>query len=105
MIGPELMFAHQMDVYYEDPVLIIKTAWGGKALQEDFRPPSATGNTECTTKTTIRRVRDDRNCEVNFLIWLQRKLRFPGFVWFQGWNDGATDDFLNEYESNLFHLV
>ena len=29
-IGPELMFAHQLDDYYEDPVLIIKTAWGRK---------------------------------------------------------------------------
>ncbi|MCC6411893.1 MAG: T9SS type A sorting domain-containing protein, partial [Saprospiraceae bacterium] len=30
---------------------------------------------------------------------------FSGFVWFQGWNDGANDDFLNAYESNLYHLV
>ena len=43
LIGPELMFAHQLDTYYEDPVLIIKTAWGGLSLAEDFRPPSAGG--------------------------------------------------------------
>ena len=40
LIGTELMFAHQLDNYYEDPILIIKTAWGGKSLAEDFRPPS-----------------------------------------------------------------
>ena len=28
-----------------------------------------------------------------------------GFAWFQGWNDGASDAFLAEYESNLNHLV
>jgi hypothetical protein len=28
-----------------------------------------------------------------------------GFAWFQGWNDAASQDFLNEYESNLHHLV
>jgi hypothetical protein len=39
------MFAHQLDEYYEDPVLIIKTAWGGTSLAEDFRPPSAGGTT------------------------------------------------------------
>ncbi len=30
-----------MDAAYEEPVLIIKTAWGGKSLHTDFRPPSA----------------------------------------------------------------
>ncbi len=45
LIGPELMFAHQLDAYFEDPVLIIKTAWGGLSLAEDFRPPSAGGTT------------------------------------------------------------
>lgn len=29
LIGPELMFAHELDNFYHDPVLIIKTAWGG----------------------------------------------------------------------------
>ena len=35
-IGPELMFAHQMDQYFEDPVLIIKAAWGGRELSRRF---------------------------------------------------------------------
>ena len=30
-----------MDAAFEEPVLIIKTAWGGKSLHTDFRPPSA----------------------------------------------------------------
>ena len=28
-----------------------------------------------------------------------------GFAWFQGWNDGASNSFLNEYESNLYNLI
>jgi len=28
-----------------------------------------------------------------------------GFAWFQGWNDGASPEFLEEYEDNLYHLV
>jgi len=40
-IGPELGFGHVMGDASEDPVLIIKTAWGGKSLAVDFRPPSS----------------------------------------------------------------
>lgn len=30
LIGPELMFGRVLDDYYEDPVLILKMAWGGE---------------------------------------------------------------------------
>jgi len=40
-IGPEFTFGLAMDEAFEEPVLLIKTAWGGKSLHTDFRPPSA----------------------------------------------------------------
>lgn len=40
-IGPEFTFGLTMDEAFQEPVLIIKTAWGGKSLHTDFRPPSA----------------------------------------------------------------
>ncbi|MGV3533241.1 MAG: sialate O-acetylesterase [Chthoniobacteraceae bacterium] len=40
-IGPEFTFGLTMDAALSEPVLIIKTAWGGKSLHTDFRPPSA----------------------------------------------------------------
>ncbi len=40
-IGPEFTFGLTMDAALDQPVLIIKTAWGGKSLHTDFRPPSA----------------------------------------------------------------
>src|SRR4051794_27664619 len=40
-IGPEFTFGLTMDRALQEPVLIIKTAWGGKSLFYDFRPPSA----------------------------------------------------------------
>lgn len=40
-IGPEFTFGLTMDAAFSEPVLIIKTAWGGKSLHTDFRPPSA----------------------------------------------------------------
>ncbi len=42
-IGPELGLGHQLGDYSSDKILIIKTAWGGKSLAVDFRPPSASG--------------------------------------------------------------
>ena len=39
--GPELAFGITMREKVEGPILIIKTAWGGKSLNTDFRPPSA----------------------------------------------------------------
>ena len=40
-IGPEYAFGLYIDKALDEPILIIKTAWGGKSLAVDFRPPSA----------------------------------------------------------------
>ena len=40
-IGPEYTFGLRMQEAQPGPILIIKTAWGGKSLHTDFRPPSA----------------------------------------------------------------
>ncbi len=40
-IGPEFTFGLTMDAALDEPVLIIKAAWGGKSLHTDFRPPGA----------------------------------------------------------------
>jgi len=40
--GPELMFGWTVgDALVDEPVLLIKTAWGGKDLAIDFRPPAS----------------------------------------------------------------
>lgn len=40
-IGPEFTFGITMEKLLGEPVLIIKTSWGGRSLHTDFRPPSA----------------------------------------------------------------
>ena len=40
-IGPEFTFGLTMDTALKEPVLIIKTAWGGRSLNTQYRPPSA----------------------------------------------------------------
>ncbi len=39
--GPELEFGHMMGEHFEEPVILIKAAWGGHSLYQKFRPPSA----------------------------------------------------------------
>ncbi len=105
-IGPELMFAHQLDAYYDDPVLIIKTAWGGKSLAVDFRPPSAGGTTGESYNLMIQTVQEvTQNLETEFPDIGTTDFEISGFAWFQGWNDGGALNYLDEYESNLYHLV
>ena len=39
--GPELEFGTVMGNHFDEPVLLIKAAWGGHSLVKNFRPPSA----------------------------------------------------------------
>ena len=39
--GLEVNFGHEMGNKYDQQVLVIKTAWGGRAIHRGFRPPSA----------------------------------------------------------------
>ena len=39
-IGPEFTFGIYAHKALKEPILIIKTAWGGKSIHTDFRPPS-----------------------------------------------------------------
>src|SRR4051794_17371750 len=40
-IGRESTFGVTMQKKWAEPILIIKTSWGGRSLHPDFRPPSA----------------------------------------------------------------
>lgn len=40
MIGPEYGFGLSIAEKLDGPILLIKTSWGGKSLDYDFRPPS-----------------------------------------------------------------
>ena len=40
-IGPEFGFGHTVGNAIEEPVVLIKIAWGGKSVAVDFRPPGA----------------------------------------------------------------
>ena len=128
-IGPELEFGNTVGDHYDEPVLIIKAAWGGKSLYRDFRPPSAglppeevlakqleqlqkkkPGATIADVKEgygryyrlTLEEVRGTvDNLGERFPQFKGREPQLAGFVWFQGWNDMINSDYTAEYADNM----
>lgn len=115
-IGPELTFGIYMHKHLNEPILIIKTAWGGKSLHTDFRPPStgpyAFNESELRTferqEKDIEALRAERAKASGHYYRLMMEhvhhvladigrvypaydpelgYEVAGFVWFQGWND------------------
>ena len=101
-IGPELGFGHVVGEALDGPVLIVKVAWGGKSLAEDFRPPSAGGEVgECYRDlfNRVRAVLEDRS--ERFPELEGRGMEIAGIGWHQGWNDRINQEFNGAYEHNL----
>lgn len=115
-IGPEFTFGITMDAAFDEPVLIIKTAWGGKSLHTDFRPPSAgpyvfnemqlaTFQKQGKDLETIKAEKVKATGHYYRLMMQhvktvladiervcpeydpQQGYEISGFVWLQGWND------------------
>lgn len=115
-IGPEFTFGIYLEKALGEPILLIKTAWGGKSLNTDFRPPSAgayefsaaqvgqltergkdmaaekAAKVEATGKyyrqmiEHVKKVLADPK-RVCPGYDASRGVELAGFVWFQGWND------------------
>lgn len=105
--GPELQFGHVMGDALDNEVLLIKTAWGGKSLYADFRPPSSGGKTGPYYTLMIQQVRESlANLKKDFPKSKAVGYELAGFVWYQGWNDGCDPKHaVPEYETNLVNLI
>ncbi len=132
-IGPELEFGNVVGDHHPGPVLIIKTAWGGKSLYRDFRPPGSglpppeilekmlEGQKKKKPDATLDEVKAQFGAfyramieEVNGTL-ANLKTEFPeipgqghqlaGFVWFQGWNDMINPDYTAEYTKNMQNFI
>lgn len=131
--GPELGFGWTVGEATEEPVLIIKAAYGGRSLFRDFRSPSAGLPSEQYLEDELAKSRnrtpdatmDDitkmygfayrdmmgevenvmENYETLFPELKGKELELAGFVWFQGWNDMINDTFSEAYTENMVHFV
>ena len=105
--GPELEFGHVVGDALDNEVLLIKTAWGGKSLFVDFRPPSSGGKIGHYYTLMIQQVRDAlANLKSEFPQSKASSYELAGFVWYHGWNDGCDPkNAVPEYSSNLKNLI
>ncbi len=105
-IGPEFQFGHVVGEHFKEQVLIIKTAWGGKSLVKDFRPPSAGGQVGPYYTEMLMHIRSVlANLKEHVPGYQGQGYRVAGFGWHQGWNDGLKMDAVQEYEQNMVHLI
>jgi hypothetical protein len=105
--GPELQFGHVVGDHFTEQVLLVKTAWGGKSLYKDFRPPSSGGETGPYYTKMIAEVREAlANLKTDFPQYAEQGYELAGFVWYHGWNDGVEPKkAVPEYEQNLVNLI
>ncbi|MGI9244961.1 MAG: sialate O-acetylesterase, partial [Verrucomicrobiales bacterium] len=130
-VGPELAIGHVLGDHFDEPVLLIKCAWGGQAIGMTFRPPSAGmpdyldekfqkaqkkqaelsldefkerfGSRYRQTLAEVEEVVS--NLEKEFPDLGGQGFELAGFFWHQGWNDGCDRQFTQEYESNMTHFI
>ncbi|MCA9247611.1 MAG: hypothetical protein KDA42_10860 [Planctomycetales bacterium] len=106
-IGPEFQFGHVVGQALAEPVLLVKTAWGGKSLFQDFRPPRSGGATGPYYTQMIAETREAlERMAIDFPDLKGREYKSAGLVWFQGWNDAFGPETARaEYEQNLVNLI
>jgi hypothetical protein len=105
--GPELQLGQVLGDALDEQVLLIKTAWGGKSLYQDFRPPSSGGEVGPYYVKMIAEVREAlANLQRDFPRYDGRGYELAGFFWYHGWNDGVDPkNAVPQYETNLVNLI
>ena len=115
-IGPEFTFGLYMQKFTDAPILLIKTSWGGKSLNTDFRPPSAgpyvfnetqlAGFAKQGKDVAAMNAAKEKETGVYYRLMIEHVKKvladpkrvvpeydaaqgyeIAGFAWFQGWND------------------
>ena len=105
-IGPELGFGCCIGDALDEPVLLIKIAWGGKSLAEDFRPPSLEGKTGLYYTKLLEQINNVlRQSDQLFPYLKGRTFLLKGFGWHQGWNDRINQSFNDTYEHNMIQFI
>ena len=105
-IGPELQIGHLLGDHIDTQVLLIKTAWGGKSLHKDFRPPSAEGKVGPYYTRMLSEVQQAlSNLSEDFPSYQDQGYQIAGFIWLQGWNDMFDDQARKSYKQNMVHFI
>lgn len=115
--GPEYGFGWMVGDATSQPVLLIKTAWGGKDLVSNFRPPGAVaarggvvGGYYIEMVEQVREILHNLSTEFPSaqhpeFAAVGYRYQISGFGWHQGWNDSLSTFASNEYEANMVSFI
>ncbi|MEO0477069.1 MAG: sialate O-acetylesterase [Planctomycetota bacterium] len=131
-VGPELGIGWVLGEHFDEPVLLIKAAWGGRSVRQTFRPPSAMPSEAALLAhldkrkqkhpdATLDEVRESYGSDYRkVLSEVARVLEnidqyvpgykasdgyeVAGFIWFQGWNDMVSGG-NPDYTEQLAHFI
>ena len=100
--GPELGMAEKLsELYPDETVFIIKWAWGGTNLFEQWLSPSSTGKTGDLYKEFVRFV----ECSMEYLVSKNYDVKIEGMCWMQGESDSFSTQHAKGYEEHLNNLI
>jgi len=113
-IGPEYGFGFVVGDVYEDPVLLIKSAWGGRSLSHNFLSPSSEkypkpekdGDKGFQYSEVLRHVKEiTSDLKKYYPDYEGKGFEIVGFGWHQGWNDRIDQKAVDAYEQNMVNFV
>jgi alpha-galactosidase len=111
-IGPEVPFGFVMGTFHDEPVLLIESSIGNRALSFDFRPPSSGKTEEEKANEWCGKEYDLMVEGVNKTLKNLDKIvpnyqgqgyEIAGFVWWQGHKDKDVPK--EVYEKHLVNLI
>ena len=100
--GPELGLAETLNELYPDETFfIIKWAWGGTNLFEQWLSPSSKGKTGDLYKHFVKYV----EASMEYLVSKNYDVKIEGMCWMQGESDSFTEENATDYELNLNNFI
>ncbi len=104
--GPELGIGHALGEFFDEPVVLVKVAFGANSLSQNFRPPSSGGTLGDKYPLVVKAINDAIEHLPEIVPGYQKETGYEiaGFFWNQGEHDG-TPEASAEYEKNLANLI
>lgn len=100
--GPELGMAEKLNEAYPDETFfIIKCAWGGTNLYDQWLSPSSVGKTGDLYKHFVGFV----SSSLEYLKAKNYNVKVEGFCWMQGESDSFSTKHATDYEANLTAFI
>ena len=100
--GPELGIAETLhEERPDEQFFIIKYAWGGSSLQENWRSPSALGKTGTLYNNFVTYVKTS----MEYLISKGYDVSIEGMFWMQGESDSVVKHVASAYKNRLTKLI